>query len=183
MRMLALILISAQFVHPASASTFVAKAGEVKFIATGKPGFLKIKGESKGKGPAGKITITDGAATGEFTFELASLDTGIDLRNDHMKNKYLEIGKFPLARLAIDRLTISDGELKNGFKKEFTGKLTLHGVSKDLKGTLSFDGGKSAASATFEILVSDFKIDIPAYMGVTVSEKVAIEVATNLTKQ
>ncbi len=132
MRMLALILISAQFVHPASASTFVAKAGEVKFIATGKPGFLKIKGESKGKGPAGKITITDGAATGEFTFELASLDTGIDLRNDHMKNKYLEIGKFPLARLAIDRLTISDSELKNGFKteacKQWTARLILENV-------------------------------------------------------
>ncbi len=182
MKFLALVLISSQlaFATAAAASTFVAEKGEVKFLATGKPGFLKIRGHSNGKGPTGKITIADGAASGEFTFDVASLDTGIGLRNDHMKDTYLEVKKYPSAQIKIDRLAVSEAEIKSGFNKDFVGKLTLHGVTKEVKGKLSFDSGKSSVNASFEVLVSDFQIDIPKYMGVTVSEKVAIEVATNL---
>lgn len=154
-------------------------SGQLNFTAVGSPGILKIRGESKDSAPKGQVEIKNGEAQGEFSFALAALDTGIELRDNHMKNKYLEVDKFPEAKLKIAGLKISEDELKAGVKKEFTGELTLHGETKAVKGQFEVDkAGK--LKAAFPITVSDFKIGVPKYMGITVSETVDIEIESQL---
>lgn len=156
-------------------TTLTTTSGEVKFTAIGKPGFLKIKGESKETFPSGSIKIENGNATGNFEFDLKSLDTGINLRNEHMKDKYLQVGQYPTAQLSIKNFPIDEKDLITNFKKDFKGVLTLHNVTKDINGNIEFTGSSKKAIAHFTIKVSDFKIDVPQYMGVTVSETVDID--------
>lgn len=158
-----------------AATTLTVTSGEVKFTAIGKPGFLKIKGESKEKFPTGAIKIENGNATGNFDFDLKSLDTGINLRNEHMKDKYLQVGQYPTAQLSIKSFPIEEKDLNTNFKKSFKGTLTLHNVTKDINGDIEYTASSKKTLVHFTIKVSDFKIDVPQYMGVTVSETVDIE--------
>ncbi len=163
----------------ASAAELISQSGTVKFTAIGKPGFLKIRGESKGSYPNGKIKIDKNAINGEFSFDLKSLDTGIELRNEHMKDKYLEVSKYATAKLTLTPITSPSSELKD-MKEKFTGELSLHGVTKKIDGNYQYWGKDKKVKADFEIKVSDFKIDIPKYLGVTVSETVQIEIEITL---
>src|SRR5262245_34322468 len=72
-------------------------SGQVEFHAIGKPSAIKIHG--KGEAPKGKITLDNGKIGGVITAHLASFDTGIQTRNEHMKNKYLGVQKYPEAKL------------------------------------------------------------------------------------
>lgn len=153
--------------------------GKVQFEAVGRPAMVKIKGQAEG--PQSSLTIQKGLLSGELTFPLKSLDTGIDLRNEHMKEKYLEIGKYPEARLKIKDLQLPEGwSPQNATLKEFPfkGILNLHGVEKEINGVVSVSDSLKA-EAQFEIKISDFKIDIPSYLGVTVADRVTVLVSLN----
>lgn len=165
-----LISLSATFVLAMSLS---AGSGEVKFLAVGKPGFLKIRGHSKDKSPSGSIQIDNGKARGEFEYSLGDLSTELGLRDDHMKNKYLEVGKFPMAKVTFDNINIKD--FNSNYDGDFNGQLTLHGVTKSISGKAQFNAKDKKVTASFTIKVSDFQIDIPKHLGVTMSETVDVE--------
>lgn len=149
-------------------STFAAtvKSGAVSFVAKGNPGFMKIEGKSS-EGIQGKLE----GSRGVFVFPLKTLETGIDLRDEHMKENYLEVEKYPVSRLEVlEAKEISSiGGSSSG---PFTGKLTLHGVTKEVSGNYKLEGPNLTAS--FSIKLSDFGISIPSYMGVTVADTVDV---------
>jgi len=157
---------------------FEKSQGEVTFLAIGKPGFLKVNG--KGAGAQGSLSIEKAVAKGEFQFELESLDTGIGLRNTHMKEKYLEIGKYPTATLKISDLKVADfdGEKAEIKDQPFKGTLKLHDVENEVTGIFSAkkNGNEVTGTAEFEIPLPKYKIDIPSYAGITVAENVKIKI-------
>src|SRR5689334_7763540 len=71
--------------------------GEVEFRAKGHPNAIKIV--RKGSAPHGVLNIEGQKVTGKVSFDLSSLDTGIKLRTRHMREKYLEVERFPEAVL------------------------------------------------------------------------------------
>jgi polyisoprenoid-binding protein YceI len=119
------------------------------------------------------------ALSGELTVDLATIDTGIDLRNRHLREKYLEVAKpgFDKAVLSDIRLSDANGESFEG-KSGFTGTLRLHGVSRPLTGTAEIhrEGTAVRVVATFAILLTDFGIEPPEYMGVGVGSKLGVRV-------
>jgi len=157
---------------------FTPEQGKVEFLAKGWPALLKIKGKSSG--PEGKVTIKDNKASGTIKLNLASFKTGISLRDDHMKNNYLHVKKFPEALLKISNVELPK-DLKG--KSKFTGILSLHGVDKPVSGKLSMKGvkkGKAKLKAEFDIKISEFAIEIPSFKGVTVAEDVSIKLTSDV---
>lgn len=159
--------------------------GKVSFLATGKPAFLKIKGEAKG--PTGEIQRKDGLWTARFEFDLANLDTGIELRNSHMKDNYLEVAQHPRAILTIADLALPQDWLPTqAYKGElpFTGEMELHGEKKKIQGTASVESDQRGARVTAKtnLKISDYKIAVPKYAGVTVADTVDIEVVLDQVK-
>lgn len=67
----------------------------------------------------------------EFEVDLGSIDTGIPLRNEHMRDNFLETGKFPKAVFKVAKVSSEDKKLVDGKKTEVkgTGVFSLHGVS------------------------------------------------------
>ena len=105
-------------------------SGSVTFDAVGRPSALKI--HAKGDPARGKLTAAGGKLNGTVSFKLDSLDTGIGMRNEHMKKKYLETGKFPEAKLAIKDVSLPAGYAAPDFSADgfkFSAA-SLHGVDK-----------------------------------------------------
>ncbi len=150
------------------------KVSPVTFQAIGKPGFLKINGENANV--EGTIVSNDGKLSGTLTVPLTKLSTGIDLRDEHMKNKYFEIEKYPNAVLTLDETPST----LDGKEQTFTGKLKLKNVEKPVKGTLIFkdqSGKEATGHAEFEVKMQDFaELGVPSYKGITVADVVKIKV-------
>ena len=69
------------------------------------------------------------------TVDLASIDTGIEARDDHLRNPdFFEVEKFPTATVRVDSVQASgvDEEGRDRFEAAF--HLDLHGIQKSLPG-------------------------------------------------
>jgi polyisoprenoid-binding protein YceI len=121
---------------------------------------------------------------GELAVDLRTLDTGIDLRNEHMRSEYLEVGKgeaFVTAVLSEIRLGAGEAEL--GRKTSFTGVLALHGVKKAIAGAAEVrrEAGRVHVDASFPVTLTDFAIPKPQYLGVGLKNDVQVKVSLNAT--
>ena len=157
-------------------------SGEIGFHAIGSPSALKINGKSKSDGEItkGTIEIKNTEATGAVTFSLDKLETGIKLRDKHMKNKYLQVSQFPSATLNITQLKLPESFYKNDEVTlddlPMTGLFKVHGVEKQIKGAVSLvrKGKSIKLKAQFPISLSEHNIDIPSFMGITVAKEVTV---------
>lgn len=150
-------------------------SGAVTFDAIGKPSALKI--HAKGGAPKGQLMVKEGKVSGTLTFKLDSLDTGIGMRNDHMKKRYLETAKFPEAKLTLADLPLPEGYAVPDFSVSdlpFKATLSLHGIEKQVEGTLKAkrDGDDLAINARFALKIEDFSIKSPSFAGITMANDV-----------
>jgi len=154
----------------------------VEFLAIGRPSALKIRG-TQAK-PEGKISFNDSGPEGAILLNLDEFVTGIALRDRHMKEKYLETGKeeFKTAKLLFQSISLPKEFWKSPSpqKVNFQGKLRLHGVEKDVSGEMDITSASKEAlrgQAKFSIVLTDFGISIPSFSGITVADKVEVEVS------
>jgi len=132
--------------------------------------------EAKTTAMSGSVTPdSNGAVKGTFVVELIKLETGISLRDRHLRNNYLEVQKgadFAVAK--FDNIKIQ----KLSGKTTFSGTMTLHGQQRDISGTadLQQDGKGYKVDATFPLKISAFQIPEPTYLGVGVSDEITIHV-------
>jgi predicted TIM-barrel fold metal-dependent hydrolase len=110
----------------------------------------------------------------------STLDTGIDLRNEHLRETYLEVNKGP----GFDTATLSEIDLA-GFNPDapvgtgsFVGLLTLHGVTNTVTGPVDVRqaGAGLRVKASFPVDLSDYRIAKPRYLGIGVTNIVHVEV-------
>lgn len=161
--------------------------GKTEFLAVGKPSAIKIKGE--GKGPEGQFDLKKSGAgyalTAEITFDLDTLDTGISLRDRHMKEKYLETSKFKSATVKIkDAPVAAEAAAGNGDFK-VPGTLTLKGVEKPVEISLKLEtsGEQVKCLSSFKVALTEFPLEIPKYAGITVANEVEVKVETAFPKK
>jgi polyisoprenoid-binding protein YceI len=179
MKKIAIGLFLFSFTASAAVQTLKPNGGQVSMLAQGKPNFIKIEGI--GSAPTGAVTVDGTKIEGEFKFDLATLDTKNDTRNDHMKNRYLEVAQYPQAVLAIKKVATPGGwSLEKPAMKDipFEGMLTMHGETKPVTGTLSVTE-KKAVTAKFHLNMPDFKVQTPRFAGITVADGVDVEVTIN----
>ena len=149
-------------------ATISGSGGSVEFTAVGPAG-LKINGKS----PA--ITESESGANVVVTVPLANLDTGIGLRNDHMKKKYLETDKYPNAVLTVAKSAVS---LPNGGTGDSTGTLSMHGKQKNapFHYTVRKEGTEYVVSGNLRVNLTDFGIEQPSFAGASVKPDVDVAV-------
>lgn len=139
--------------------------------------------EAKTKTLSGEIAPAadqSGAVSGTLKVELQTLETGIGIRDRHMRNNYLEVEKGPgFSTATIDDIRVE----KLDGKTTFTGVLTLHGQKKKVSGAADLQqrDGRIKVQAQFALKVSDFEIPAPTYLGVGVRDEIQIKVALTAT--
>src|SRR5262249_9061702 len=116
-----------------------------------------------------------GAVKASFAVDLMKIETGISLRDRHLRNNYLEVQKgAEFATAKFENMKIQ----KLSGKTTFSGTLTLHGHQREVAGTadLQQDGKAYKVDATFPIKISAFQIPEPTYLGVGVNDEISIHV-------
>ncbi|MFA6239125.1 MAG: YceI family protein [Bacteriovorax sp.] len=154
----------------------------VEFLCIGNPSALKIKGE-KAK-VQGQISSVENSLSAKLKVDLNDFVTGIEMRDEHMKEKYFESDKPEnrYANLEINNLNIPpDFLIKGGeFVGDFKGKLLFHNVQKDISGKITFSSYKKGSEvltvSSFTIKLTDFNISVPSFAGITVAENITVEV-------
>ncbi len=145
------------------------------FKTKGSPVLVTIEGKSES--PCTGNWTVEGADTkkSKVTMDLTKLNTGLPLRNKHLRENYLHTDKFPIATLSDINATDIANQVagKASGRSPFTGMLELHGKKAEIKGSYSVKGGKEY-SGDFEIDLPDFGIERPSFMGVKVVDKVFI---------
>lgn len=169
----------------AETRTFRIERGEVRVTVPLMPGGAF---EAKSTALSGTVALGSGKPlplTGDIRLELTGIDTGIDLRNQHLREKYLEVAKgpdFDKAVLSEVRLADADGEGFQG-RTAFSGSLLLHGVKRQVTGTgeIRRQGLSVQVEARFALALTDFGIEPPEYLGVGVANKVMVKVQFSAT--
>ena len=136
--------------------------------------------------PGGAFTATTASMNGtlslagEVAVVLGTIDTGIGLRNQHLREKYFEIARgqgFDRAVVSDIAFKDADGEAFQG-SSTFTGAMLLHGVKHAIDGTadIRHQGNDRRVKAVFSLLMSDYGITAPMYLGVGVADKLLVTV-------
>lgn len=154
--------------------------GEVRVTVPVKPGggFEAVSRAVAGSlAPSGARPVR---LAGEVTLDLATIDTGIALRNRHLREKYLEVARgrgFDQAVLSEIAVTEAAGADFRG-RSAFTATLMLHGVTRPVLGSVEIRGAGEGArvEAGFPLTLTEFGIEPPEYLGVGVANKVFVSV-------
>lgn len=164
----------------ASASSYRVARGAVKVTVPLLPG-----GAFEAKTTSLSGTLVPGSGrplplSGELSVDLTSIDTGIDLRNRHLREKYLEVAKgsgYDKAVLSGIRVNDAADEAFQG-RTAFSGTLLLHGGSHPVSGTAEIrrQGEHVRVQARFALALTDFGIEPPEYLGVGVANRLLIAV-------
>jgi polyisoprenoid-binding protein YceI len=128
--------------------------------------------------PRDEVGNADLSAT-EFYFEvdLASLDTGIGLRNRHMRDNYLETEKFPYAKYT-GRIEHLQEEEDGRFSSRIAGVFSVHGVERqrviECSGELVAQSVR--VSCEFEVRLTDHDISVPRLMFLKINEVIDVHI-------
>jgi polyisoprenoid-binding protein YceI len=159
---------------------FITKEGKVIFLS--KASLSEFTGESAQLN--GLINLEKNLL--DFYIDLNTLKTGIGLRDRHMRENYLETKKYPFAEFTGKMKPIP--ESVNGQKTEVTaiGLFKIHGIEKEIevKGVLTrINQDQLSLEASFKVLLSDYKIDIPKVMFYELAEEQEVRITAILTKK
>lgn len=118
--------------------------------------------------------------TGELSVDLRTLDTGIGLRNTHMRDNYLEVGRGDgFERAVLSDITLAGGDATTfSGATTFTGTLLVHGTRKPVTGQVKVarSGDAVRVEAAFPVRLPDFAVPKPRYLGVGVGDEVQVKV-------
>ena len=129
-----------------------------------------------------KLSLEKRKVSGEVRVALQFLDTGLSLRNKHLYD-LIKVSEHPEAIFTFTHWIIprSQGKLSvEGLP--FKGNLQFFKANRPIEGLvkMEYDGKKIQATFHFEILLSQFGITPPSFMGVRVRDKVSVEVTLGL---
>jgi hypothetical protein len=160
------------------AQKYFTKTGTVIFNS--KSPVEKIEGVNKAT--ACLLDTRTGAI--DFIVQIKSFVFDKQLMQEHFNENYLESDKFPKANFkgVISNLSAINFAKDGDNNAEVAGKMTLHGVTKDVKfaGKISVKSGKITITSTPILLLADYKIAIPNAVKDKVSKDVKITVNTTL---
>ena len=159
--------------------------GEVRIVCP-----LTVGGvfETKTTSISGTVGVADGspaALSGELSVDLSTLDTGIALRNTHLREKYLEVARgaeFASAVISGVRLDKAGTSTFRG-QTPFAGTLLLHGVRRPMAGQAEIrsEGNDVRVLASFPLHIDDYGIAAPRYLGVGVKNEVQVKISLLVT--
>ena len=135
--------------------------------------------EARTKSVSGEVTASaaePGSVSGALKVDLQTLETGIAVRDRHMRENYLEVEKGPdFAVATFDKIRVE----KLAGKSTFKGTLLLHGQRQEVTGVADLQqrDGRIRVQAQFPIKVSSFQIPKPTYLGVGVRDEIQIKVS------
>lgn len=141
----------------ASAQKYYADTGYIEFESRAPA--LTFKGVSQNL--TGLVDLAKKSV--DFYLDLNTIDTGIELRNRHMRESYLETAKFPFAEFLGFLVDSYERDGDKPVEVSAKGTFKIHGVTRDIdvNGTISPEGDNIRLEASFTVALEDHNISRP----------------------
>ena len=143
---------------------------QVAFHASGPAGMRIV-------GTTSDLDVDDQGSKIVIKVPLRNLTTGIQLRDHHMRDKYLQVGSYPNAELTVDRSAMRFPPGEGSVSGDATGSMAIHGKSKNVTFhyTIAHVGSTYRVAGNTKLDIRDFGIDVPSYLGITVKPDIDVE--------
>ena len=119
------------------------------------------------------------AATGEIVFviPIQEFQFAKSLMKEHFNEKYMDTEKFPKSTFQ-GKITGFDIHATGEQQAKAVGKLTIHGVTKDIEipGTLQIVNGKVMMKSSFIVKLDTYNITRPQLMWQNIAEQVEVKI-------
>jgi len=169
---------------PAAAQAWHVSDGRVTVVCP-----LTVGGrfEAKTAAVTGDVSVPEGAREidGAFSVDLRTLDTGIGLRNTHLRDNYLEVSRGPTYETAVLNAVALDAPAPSRGRSAtlgFKGMLSVHGNARPVAGTaeVNHKGDSLEVKVKFPLRIDVYEIARPTYLGVGVTNQIDVEVRATL---
>ncbi|MGE5520698.1 MAG: YceI family protein [Candidatus Dadabacteria bacterium] len=156
------------------------------FTKTGKIHFISKAAIEDNQAVNRTVTAVLDAQTGaiQFAVQMKGFEFEKQLMQEHFNENYVESDKYPKGEFKGVITNNSDiNYSKPGtYTAKVKGKLTIHGVSRDVEttGIIKVDGAGLQANSSFTISLSDYNISIPSIVKDKVSNTIRINVDCKL---
>jgi hypothetical protein len=161
-----------------SAQKFYTKSGKISFFSS--TSLENINATNK----AAVCLLNTQTGELQFAVLLKGFEFKKALMQEHFNKDYVESDKYPKSEFK--------GQITNNNAVNYTtngtynvtakGKLTIHGVTKDVEtsGTITVKEGKITATSSFSITIADYNIVVPKLYRDNISSTIKISVDCNL---
>ena len=171
----------AAFTISASAQKFVTRTGKVTFFSsTSVENIEAYNNEAASAVDAATGDVMFIVPVKSFKFEKA-------LMQEHFNENYMESDKFPKAEYKGKITNLNEVNLKKDgtYKVQTKGKLTIHGVTKDVSvpGTITVKGSKATINTKFNVAPVDYGIKIPSIASSKIAQKIEVTVNSELSQK
>lgn len=184
----AVLAAGAAFAGPATYNVVAGDGTEVVFES--KAPLESFEGRTSGVTGWCRFDADDLAAGVELeiTVDLASFDTGLGKRNQHMRDNHLETDRFPQAFFRGGSVTATTPALAAGATSTVVlhGSLDLHGVKREaaVEVDLSRDAGTGlAVAAEFIVKLSDHDIERPKFLVMKLADEQTVRVRLAMERE
>ncbi|WP_373549851.1 YceI family protein [Haliscomenobacter sp.] len=162
-------------------SKYYSKSGSVIFDAEGKLDDIE---DIKAQNNSAFCVIDSNTGQMEWSVNINKFVFRNSLMQKHFNENYLESEKYPKATFKgkINEISKVDFTKDGTYPVNVAGMLSLHGVVKEsnFKGVITIEKGKVRVNSSFEVLLKDYKIDIPTVVFLKVAESAKVTVSTQL---
>jgi len=130
-----------------------------------------------------------GTVTMEVAVEMASFDTGLGKRNQHMRENHLETDRFPRSWMrggVVDSASASSLPVGGTVSFGFVGELELHGVRRPVNCTITLSRPTAdtlTATAEFPVKLSAHDIERPRMLVMKLADEQLVRVALHLERK
>jgi len=177
-----ILLISLSFfsIFSFSQEKFISRNGQIQFIASTP---LEIIDPVNNH-----VSCILDTEDGNLVFQMKMISFKFEkaLMEEHFNEKYVESEKFPKSTF-VGEIQNWDNFSWNGQEQKIKvkGKITIHGIEKEIivKGMIGTSKSTISLSSSFDIIISDFDIEIPRLVRDKISETVKVEVNVTLKKK
>jgi polyisoprenoid-binding protein YceI len=110
-----------------------------------------------------------------FSIPISEFQFAKSLMQEHFNEKYMESDKFPKATFQ-GKISGFDVNNKDAQQAKAIGKLTIHGVTRDVEipGTVERQDNKLLMTTKFIVKLVDYKIAIPQLLWQNIAEQVEV---------
>jgi polyisoprenoid-binding protein YceI len=178
MKLIAIAIILALFSTEAmSQDKCFTKNGKVTFFS--KTPLEDI--EAKNRNAVSVLDKTTGQV--EVSLLMKGFEFDKALMQEHFNENYVESDKFPKSvfKGSVNDLKDLDFSKDGKYKTSVSGKLTLHGETKDITAPATFvvNNGNVSVSSEFNVILEDYKISIPSIASDKISKAIKIDLEFN----
>ena len=176
MKNLLLIIFTIVLTSPLGAQKHFTRSGNIIFSSDAP--MEKI--EASNSKASSVMDIESGAI--EWAVLIKAFEFKKALMQDHFNENYMESSTYPKANFKgiITNIRDINFQADGNYEANIEGKITIHGVTKEISTTANFTIAEKIVSATSSliVLVKDFNIKIPKLVKDNIAKEVSIMIDT-----